>query len=269
MSRIKQSFETILAENKTALIPFITAGDPHPDFTVSYMHALVEGGADILELGVPFSDPMADGPVIQHSSERALKHNVSLADVMAMVRTFRKDNQTTPIILMGYCNPIEIMGYDKVAKEAAESGVDGILTVDLPPEEAVEFNTKLNEADIDPVFLVAPTSTEERIKTICSSATGFIYYVALKGVTGSSELDTTGIKDKIDLIRKHTTIPVGVGFGIKDGATAASVSKVSDAVVVGSALVSKMEALKDQPEKITDVVRSFMAELRTAIDQDI
>ncbi len=266
MSRIKQTFEKLAAANKIALIPFITAGDPHPDHTVSFMHALVDGGADILELGVPFSDPMADGPVIQHSSERALKHNVSLADVMAMVGKFRKDNQTTPVILMGYCNPIEIMGYDKVAKESAEAGVDGILTVDLPPEESVSFNAQLKTLGVDPVFLIAPTSTEDRIKKICSSATGFVYYVALKGVTGSSELDTSGIASKLDLIRKHTDLPVGVGFGIKDGATAASVAKVSDAVVVGSALVSKMEALMDQPEKIADEVQRFMAELRSAID---
>ncbi len=267
MSRIKQTFEKLALDNKTALIPFITAGDPHPGYTVSFMHALVEGGADILELGVPFSDPMADGPVIQHSSERALKHNVSLADVMAMVQEFRNDNQTTPVILMGYCNPIEIMGYDKVAKESAKASIDGILTVDLPPEEAVSFNTQLSFSGVDPVFLIAPTSTEERIKTICSSATGFVYYVALKGVTGSSELDTSSIKSKLDLIRKHTDIPVGVGFGIKDGKTAANVAKVSDAVVVGSALVSKMEALVEQPEKIADEVRCFMAELRSAIDK--
>lgn len=269
MSRIKQTFEKLAADHKTALIPFITAGDPHPDHTVSFMHALVEGGADILELGVPFSDPMADGPVIQHSSERALKHNVSLADVMDMVQEFRKENQATPVILMGYCNPIEIMGYDKVVKRAAEVGVDGFLTVDLPPEEAVSFNEQLQSANIDPVFLIAPTSTEERVEKICRSATGFVYYVALKGVTGSSELDTTGIKEKIDLIRKHTDLPVGVGFGIKDGETAANVAKVSSAVVVGSALVSKMEALKEQPEKIADEIRRFMAELQSAIDSAI
>lgn len=268
MSRIKQTFDSLRSKNKTALVPFITAGDPHPDHTVSFMHALVEGGADILELGVPFSDPGADGPVIQHSSERALKHNVSLADVFEMVREFRIKNQTTPVILMGYCNPIEIMGYEKVAEKSEEVGVDGILTVDLPPEEAEEFNAMLNKIDIDPVFLIAPTTTPERIKMICQTATGFVYYVALKGVTGSAELDTSGIKDKVDLIREHTDLPVGVGFGIKNGETAAKVSKMSDAVVVGSALVSKMEALQDQPEKIAAEISHFMAELRLAIDSE-
>ncbi len=267
MSQINQIFKDLKANNRTALIPFITAGDPHPDYTVSFMHALVEGGADILELGVPFSDPMADGPVIQHSSERALKHKVSLVDVFNMVKEFRIKNQTTPVVLMGYCNPIEIMGYEKVAKMSEAAGVDGILTVDLPPEESQEFNVMLQEAGVDPVFLISPTTTPERIEKICHSATGFVYYVALKGVTGSSQLDTGGIREKMDLIRQYTKLPVGVGFGIKDGETAARVSKVSDAVVVGSALVSKMEALQEQPEKISDEISSFMAELRNAIDQ--
>ncbi|MFK8069200.1 MAG: tryptophan synthase subunit alpha [Gammaproteobacteria bacterium] len=267
MSRIKHIFEGLKADNRTALIPFITAGDPHPDYTVSFMHALVEGGADILELGVPFSDPMADGPVIQYSSERALKHQVSLTDVFSMVKKFRIKNTTTPVVLMGYCNPIEIMGYEKVAKLSEEVGVDGILTVDLPPEESQEFNAMLQKAGVDPVFLISPTTTPERIEKICRAATGFVYYVALKGVTGSTQLDTTGIKGKMDLIRKHTDLPVGVGFGIKDGEIAAKVSKVSDAVVVGSALVSKMEALQDRPEKISAEISNFMAELRTAIDQ--
>ncbi len=266
MSRIKQRFEELALGKRTALIPFITAGDPHPDYTVSCMHALVKGGADILELGVPFSDPMADGPVIQHASERALKHHVSLTDVMKMVKEFREQDQTTPVILMGYCNPIEIKGYDEVVTAAIESGVDGFLTVDLPPEEAEDFNQRLKAAGIDPVFLIAPTSTDERIEAICRSASGFVYYVSLKGVTGSSQLDTSSIKKKVDLIRKHTDLPVGVGFGIKDGKTAATVARVSDAVVVGSALVSRMEALQDQPDKISDEIQGFMAELRDAID---
>lgn len=267
MSRIKPTFKKLASENRVALIPFITAGDPHPDSTVSIMHALVQGGADILELGVPFSDPMADGPVIQHASERALKHNVSLEDVLAMVKAFRQKDQITPVVLMGYCNPIEIMGYENVASQATEVGVDGFLTVDLPPEEADSFNAMLRTNDLDPIFLIAPTTTDERLERICQAATGFVYYVSLKGVTGSQKSVSADLEEKLGLIRNHTQLPVGVGFGIKDADSAARVAKVSDAVVVGSALISRLVSLADQPDKLNEAARNFMSELRTAIDE--
>jgi tryptophan synthase alpha chain len=267
MSKIKSTFESLISANRAALVPFITAGDPDPTQTVAIMHGLVEGGADIIELGVPFSDPMADGPVIQHASERALKHNISLNDVLNYVEEFRKDNQTTPVVLMGYCNPIETLGYEKTAKRAAEVGVDGFLTVDLPPEESKIFNDKLRDNAIDPIFLVAPTSTTARIKGIANSASGFIYYVSLKGVTGSQKAVATDLEEKLSSIREHTDLPVGVGFGIRDAESAARVAKLSDAVVVGSALVSRLADLSEQPEKLSEAAREFMAELRTAIDK--
>lgn len=266
MSRIKPCFDSLKSNGRKALIPFVTAGDPHPDVTVGLMHSLVEAGADILELGVPFSDPMADGPVIQRASERALEHHVSLRDVLEMVRTFRTHNDTTPVILMGYLNPVEVMGYQPFAEAAAEAGIDGVLTVDMPPEEAVELTTALQEKGLDPIFLLAPTTDETRIERICSVASGFVYYVSVKGITGAGHLDTGSVAAKVATIRAHTELPVGVGFGIKDGKSAAAVAEIADAVVVGSALVSRIEEKQNDPAAIPDYVAELVAEIRRAID---
>ncbi len=267
MSRIAQRFADLKATGRTALVPFITAGDPNPAITVPTMHALVEGGADLIELGVPFSDPMADGPTIQYASERALKHNVSLHDVLAMVRQFREQDAATPVILMGYLNPVEIMGYQAFAAEASEAGVDGLLTVDMPPEEAEELTAILRDKAIDPIFLLAPTTEKPRIERICSLASGFVYYVSLKGITGAGHLDTDAVASRLELIRSTTDLPVGVGFGIKDGDSAARVGAVADAVIVGSAVVNRMAELEDEAEKIPQTLKNFMGELRAALDK--
>lgn len=266
MSRIEACFKSLRERKRKALIPFFTAGDPQPQLTVPLMHALVESGADILELGVPFSDPMADGPVIQRSSERALKHGVRLLDVIEMVRAFRQRDTNTPVVLMGYLNPVEILGYTQFAQSARAAGVDGVLTVDLPPEEAGEFTATMRAHDLDAIFLLAPTTSEERIQRICGSASGFVYYVSLKGVTGSDKLDVDGVRDRVAAIRRHTRLPVGVGFGIKDPESAAQVAAVSDAVVVGSAVVSRMEAAAADPQRLNDEVTAFLKSLRSALD---
>ncbi|MCU7934494.1 MAG: tryptophan synthase subunit alpha [Candidatus Thiodiazotropha sp. (ex Dulcina madagascariensis)] len=266
MSLIGERFAQLKARGKKALIPFITAGDPIPEITVDLMHDLVSAGADIIELGVPFSDPMADGPVIQRASERALEYHVSLRDVLDMVRQFRQLDVETPVVLMGYLNPIEIMGYEPFADQAADAGVSGILVVDVPPEEGGELQQALRARSIDQIFLLAPTSTQERIRRICSLAGGFVYYVSVKGVTGSSHLDLQSVDDKLKEIRAETELPVGVGFGIKDAQTASAVSRMADAVVVGSALVSRVEALADEPEKIGASLREMISSLRHAID---
>ena len=266
MSRIAACFAALRGAGRKALIPYITAGDPHPRVTVPLMHALVEAGADIIELGVPFSDPMADGPVIQQACERALVHHVSLHQVLDMVREFRRDNTTTPLVLMGYLNPVEVMGYEAFAAAAAQAGVDGVLMVDLPPEEGHALVERLRQRDLDPIFLLAPTTTEARLKKICTTASGFVYYVSLKGVTGAATLDTAAVTKKVQEIRKITTLPIGVGFGIRDGATAAAVAAVADAVVVGSTLVSKVGMLADAPDKIPAEVGSLLAEMRRAMD---
>lgn len=266
MGRIEKQFASLRASQRTALIPFITAGDPAPDFTVGMMHAMVEAGADIIELGVPFSDPMADGPVIQRASERALKHHTSLHDVIGMVAQFRQKDTTTPVVLMGYLNPIEIMGYREFAAAAAGAGVDGVLTVDLPPEEADEFIQIARENAIDPIFLLAPTTTDARIDRICAAASGFVYYVSIKGVTGAKHLDTAEVASKLNQIRKKTALPLGVGFGIKDADTAARIAEIADAVVVGSALVSQFEQHEQEPSKITTGVTTLLAAMRAAMD---
>ena len=268
MSRIPQVFQTLQDNNRTALIPFITAGDPVPEQTVTIMHALVSGGADILELGVPFSDPMADGPVIQKASERALSHHISLTRVLAMVAEFRQQDNNTPVVLMGYMNPIEVMGYDHFIEEAAAAGVDAVLIVDLPPEETANFTPLLREKGIDQVFLIAPTTEGERLRTICDGASGFVYYVSLKGVTGSSQLDTAHVAGKIASIREVTDLPIGVGFGIKDPETAAAVAAISDAVVVGSALVDYLFQHANQPDQLADRATEFLSRLRSAVDMD-
>lgn len=265
MNRIDVRFDRLKEIGRKALIPYVTAGDPNPQVTVPLMHAMVGAGANIIELGVPFSDPMADGPVIQRASERALKHNVSLRHVLEMVSSFRKMDDITPVILMGYLNPIEIMGYEHFAEQAKEAGVDGILIVDIPPEEAADLLAALQKVEIYSIFLIAPTSSPERIKRICDAANGFVYYVSIKGVTGASHLDIDAVEKKVAEIRRMTTLPIGVGFGIKDAETAKQISKVADAVVVGSALVSRIEALVDEPKRIKDSVVELLLSMRKAM----
>lgn len=266
MSRIAATFSALREQGRTALIPFITAGDPLKEITVPLMHTLVENGADIIELGVPFSDPMADGPVIQRASERALEHHTSLRDVLAMVREFRETNDDTPVVLMGYLNPIEIMGYTEFAEAAHDAGVDGVLTVDIPPEEGSDFLPAMQNHGIDPIYLLAPTSTQQRIEKLTSSASGFVYYVSLKGVTGAASLDVSAAAEKLAQIRAITDLPVGVGFGIKDAETAAAMSAVADAVVVGSAIVSRVENNADNPAEIHSSIGALLAEMRAAMD---
>jgi tryptophan synthase alpha chain len=264
MSRIQSKFEALKQQGRKALIPFVTAGDPHPSVTVSLMHALVAVGADVIELGVPFSDPMADGPVIQRASERALKHNVGLRDVLQMVAEFRNKDKFTPVVLMGYGNPIEAMGWDKFAARCAEVGVDGVLTVDFPPEESHDAFEHLQKHGIDPIFLLAPTTNEERIKLVAQLARGYVYYVSLKGVTGAGNLDLSAIAQKIPQLRKHISIPIGVGFGIRDAQTAKAVAALCDGVVVGSRIVQEIESSKE--DKVLENVSRLVKELRTAID---
>jgi len=266
MSRIATRFDELAQQGRTALIPFITAGDPEPWVTVSLMHAMVDAGADLLELGVPFSDPMAEGPVIQRASERAVGKGVSLRQVLDMVKQFRQKDSDTPVILMGYLNPVEVMGYAVFAEVAAEAGVDGVLTVDLPPEEAADLISAVRARGLDPIFLLAPTSPRERIQLVANVASGFIYYVSLRGVTGASHLDINEIAGKLKEIRKHSSLPLGVGFGIKNPETAAQMAAVADAVVVGSAIVSRIEGLLLEPERISTEVANFVASLRAAID---
>jgi len=266
VSRIAERFAYLRAENRCALIPFVTAGDPNVEVTVPLMHALVEAGADVVELGVPFSDPMADGPVIQRASERALAAGMNLKRVLEMVREFRQRDTATPVVLMGYLNPFEVAGYEKFADAACESGVDGVLTVDLPPEESEAFLTALRARGIDLIFLLAPNSDETRIRRICDAASGFVYYVSLKGVTGASHLDVDEVATKVAAIKEATDLPVGVGFGIRDGETAARVASVSDAVVVGSVLVQAIESLVNRPEAIPAELARILGQMRTAMD---
>lgn len=264
MSRIAETFAELRAHGRKALIPFVTAGDPDPAATVPLMHAMVRAGADILELGVPFSDPMADGPVIQRASERALAHRVRLADVLDMVAAFRRDDARTPVVLMGYANPIEAMGHAGFARRARAAGVDGVLTVDYPPEECGDFAALLAEQGLDPIFLLAPTSREERIDAVGRLARGFVYYVSLKGVTGASHLDLADVRHKLAALRGRISLPIGVGFGIRDGATARMVAEFADAVVVGSRIVQVVEtAPRDEVEAR---VGDFVRELRQAMD---
>ncbi|MEQ1674418.1 MAG: tryptophan synthase subunit alpha [Candidatus Nitrotoga sp.] len=264
MNRITTTFTALQAQHKKALIPFITAGDPHPQITVSLMHALVEAGANILELGVPFSDPMADGPTIQRASERALKYGVTLNGVLDMVAQFRLKDDRTPVVLMGYGNPIEAMGWEHFAVRCAEVGVDGVLTVDFPPEESHEAFSHLLNHGIDPIFLLAPTTSDKRIMQIAKLARGYVYYVSLKGVTGSASLDLTDIAQKIPQLRKHVKLPIGVGFGIRDAFTARSVAQHCDGVVVGSRIVQEIENSKEK--NIIANVAQLIRELRLAID---
>jgi tryptophan synthase alpha chain len=266
MSLLKTCFEQLAKNKKKALIPFVTAGDPHPDFTVELMHELVVAGADIIELGVPFSDPMADGPVIQAADERALSHHVSLDDVLSMVAEFRQQNTRTPVVLMGYLNPVEMMGYTRFTQRAAEAGVDGVLVVDMPPEEAGEFAPMLKSRQIDLIYLIAPTTSKERIKLINDKASGYLYYVSIKGVTGASTLDVEAVAQKVAEIKTISDLPVGVGFGIKDGVTAQAVSRVADAVVVGSALVNQIAMSEHDRQQIKTGVSAVLREMRLMMD---
>ena len=266
MSRIAARFAALGARQRTALIPFVTAGDPSPGVTVPVMHAMVEAGADLVELGVPFSDPMADGPVIQRASERALAAGMSFAGVLDIVRAFRTRDDETPVVLMGYLNPLETVGYARAAQRAAAAGVDGLITVDLPPEEAEELVREVRANGIDPVFLISPTSSDERIARICGAASGFVYYVSLKGVTGAANLDADEVAERMTRIRRVTDLPVGVGFGIHDGASAARIARISDAVVVGSAVVSRVESNIESPDALPGILAAFIGELRSAMD---
>jgi tryptophan synthase alpha chain len=264
MSRIAATFAALERQNRKGLIPFITAGDPDSAMTMPLMHALADAGADVIELGVPFSDPMADGPTIQRSSERALKHGTSLKHVLGFVTEFRKTNGTTPVVLMGYANPIEAMGYDKFAAAARTSGVDGVLVVDYPPEEAARLSELLAQHEIDSIFLLAPTSSESRIQQVARYARGYIYYVSLRGVTGAAHLDLDEISHKIPQIRSHIKLPIGVGFGIRDAQTAKAVAKIADAVVIGSRLVQEMET--SSRDRVLDNISILVKDIRSALD---
>jgi tryptophan synthase alpha chain len=269
MSRIQQCFADLQSRNRKALIPYVTAGDPQPDVTVPLMHALVAAGADLLEVGVPFSDPMADGPVIQAACERALRHHVTLHHVLDMVSEFRQSDADTPVILMGYLNPIEVWGYAAFSQAAAAAGVDGVLTVDMPPEEAGELAAAMKEAGMDTIFLLAPTSDAARMQKVSESASGFIYYVSFKGVTGANRLDVSSVAAKLSELRQHTTLPIGVGFGIRDAETAGQVAEVADAVVVGSVLIKQLAGLAGQPEAIPAALATTVAALRAGIDKAV
>ena len=265
MSRIDTTFAQLKQQQRNALIPFITAGDPSPQLTVPLLHALVEAGADVLELGVPFSDPMADGPTIQRASERALKHHVGLHHVLDMVAEFRRSDAGTPIVLMGYGNPIEAMGWETFARRCLEAGVDGVLTVDFPPEESHEAFAHLTKHGIDPIFLLAPTSSDARVERVAKQARGYVYYVSLKGVTGAGHLDLSAIAQKIPQLRKHIKLPIGVGFGIRDAATALAVAKLCDGVVVGSRIVQEIE--NSTEKNVLANVSKLVKELRLAVDR--
>jgi tryptophan synthase alpha chain len=264
MSRIEATFETLMASGRKALIPFFTAGDPEPALTVPIMRALVRGGADILELGVPFSDPMADGPTIQRSSERALKKGTSLKQILGFVAEFRAADATTPVVLMGYANPIEAMGETAFADRCREVGVDGVLVVDYPPEECETLVRLLDARDIDTIFLLSPTTVDARMDEVARLARGYIYYVSLKGVTGAGHLDLAALRSRIPHIRSHIRVPVGVGFGIRDAVTARGIAEFADAVVIGSRLVEEIE--RSEHSNLLERVTGFMREIRTALD---
>lgn len=263
MSRIQKTFEQLKAQGRCGLIPFITAGDPDPELTLPLMRALVEGGADIIELGVPFSDPMADGPTIQRASERALRHGMSLKGVLDIVRRFRAEDAATPVVLMGYANPVEAYG-STFARDAQAAGVDGVLIVDYPPEECTEFAAALREAGIDPIFLLAPTSVDRRFGEVAAIGSGYIYYVSLKGVTGAGHVDYAEVARRIPEIRQKVGMPIGVGFGIRDAESAAKIAALADAVVIGSRIIEEIEnsPRADAPRRVA----GFLRTIRVAID---
>jgi tryptophan synthase alpha chain len=264
MSRIAATFAALHEQRRKALIPYVTAGDPHADGTAEILLAMAAAGADLIELGVPFSDPMADGPVVQKASERALARGIGMNQVLAMVREFRRGDAKTPLVLMGYANPIERYGSERFADDAQAAGVDGVLVVDYPPEECVDFAASLKARAIDPIFLIAPTSSDERIRSVAEVASGYVYHVSLRGVTGAGHFDIAAVQDMIPRIRKHVKLPIGVGFGIRDAKTARAVADVADGVVIGSALVQRLEnASRDDAPRIAG---GFMAEIRSALD---
>ncbi len=264
MSRIAATFQRLTQTHRKALIPFFTVGDPSLTQAVPLMQALVRAGADLLELGIPFSDPMADGPTIQRASERALKQGVTLHQVLAVVEQFRALDSTTPVILMGYANPIERMGLERFAQECAQSGVDGVLVVDYPPREARSLGSLLQARAIDSIYLLSPTSTAERVAEIGAMATGYIYYVSLRGVTGAAHIDLEDVARQVERVRAYTQVPVGVGFGIRDGATAKALARVADGIVIGSRLVEEMEA--SPPAELIQRVETLIADFRRSMD---
>ena len=269
MSRIQPALAALQAAGRKALIPYVTAGFPFADLTPEIMHGMVAGGADVIELGVPFSDPSADGPVIQKAGDKALAMGIGLVQVLEMVQLFRQKDGKTPVVLMGYANPLEAYdikrGKDSFVRDAAAAGVDGVLVVDYPPEECVAFAARLRAHDMDLIFLLAPTSTDARMAQIAKVASGYVYYVSLKGVTGAGTLDLGAVEAMLPRIRQHVSIPVGVGFGIRDAATAVAISRVADAVVIGTRI---LQLLEGQPrEKAATVVRDFLASIRQALDE--
>ncbi|HCO43371.1 tryptophan synthase subunit alpha [Immundisolibacter sp.] len=274
MSRLAARFDALRAAQRSGLVIFVTAGDPHPELTVELLHALVAAGADVLELGVPFSDPMADGPVIQRASERALAHGVDLRRVLDLVRAFRQTDTTTPVVLMGYLNPIEQMGVERFARTAAEVGVDGVLTVDLPFDEEPEHAAALRSAGLDSIFLLAPTSGPGRAQAVAAQASGFLYYVSVRGVTGAGQVDMADVRSQVEALKAYTDLPVGVGFGVRTPQAAAQIAAFADAVVVGSAVIEKLEAAAaagiNGPAALkgaVELVRTLRAGIDTAVGE--
>lgn len=263
MSKIKLVFDSLNKKQSKALIPFITAGDPDPEMTIEILHTLVDAGADMIELGIPFTDPMADGPVIQRASERAIANNVGIKKTIEIVKEFRQKNKHTPIILMGYANPMEAIGIDLFIQLIHEAHVDGVITVDYPPEEAKSFVEKLKEKNIDTIFLLSPTTEDKRIKLIIEQATGFIYYVSLKGVTGSANIDIDQVTERVRNIKRYTKLPIGVGFGVRDAKTAKEVALISDAVVIGSRIVQEIE--NSSRADLISNIKKLMTEMKQAI----
>ena len=266
MSRLAATFDALAKSGRKALIPFVTAGDPTSDFTLPLMHEMVKAGVDVIELGVPFSDPMADGPVIQRASERALAHKMSLTKTLALAAEFRKTNQQTPVVLMGYLNPIEAMGYEGFANAAQRADIDGVLTVDLPPEEGEQCAAFLKERGIDTIFLLAPNSTSDRIEKMSAVGSGYLYYVSLKGVTGAGHLNAADVENKLKQIKAITSLPVGIGFGVKDADTAKTISALGDGVVVGSALISKIENNLNNLDQAKAEIIGLLTAMRQAMD---
>ena len=268
MSRIDATFKQLKATGRKALIPYVTAGYPFADVTPELMHAMVEAGADVIELGVPFSDPSADGPVIQKAGDKALAFGIGTSHVIDMVKEFREKNNSTPVVLMGYANPIERYdlrhGKDSFIRDASAAGIDGVLVVDYPPEECVEFAAKLRSHNMDLIFLLAPTSTDQRMQQVADVASGYVYYVSLKGVTGSGALNTAEVEAMLPRIRQKVSIPVGVGFGIRDAQTAQAIGKVADAVVIGSKIIQLIE--NESRDKVASVAGAFLREIRQAMD---
>ncbi len=266
MSRLQATFAALQSQGRTGLIPYVTAGDPDRETVVELLHAMVKSGADVIELGVPFSDPMADGPVIQRASERALARHVSLQNCLDWVAEFRRSNTTTPIVLMGYANPVERFGLHEFVLAAKQAGVDGTIIVDYPPEECEEFSQALRAADMDPIFLLAPTSTDSRMQDVARLGSGYLYYVSLRGVTGAGNIDLSSVSERVALIRQFTSMPIGVGFGISDASSATAVASAADAVVIGSALIRIMEDAQQRQINPVAEASTFLAGIRQALD---